>query len=518
MNGAPGMAFCACCTPAVLLPQADSLNRPGLSAISYRIGTFATFRRALLESIAPEPRLAALTSRADDEYAVTLIELFSAVGDVLAFYNERIANELFLGTARERDSVLRLVRLIGYRLRPGLAATAMLSFTLDAGAETRIRKGFKVMSVPGQDEHPQIFETLEPIVAHGDLNEPPAFAPPVPFAAFAQGGSGGPIVARPESLAPGDPFVVFGMDAIEEKQVTSLAQGQDGERLGFDPPIQDARLWPCVARAAKILRRPRFFGHNAPLSHNVYIPANPPAQPWPIWTSQNINDRLDSTDPDYPLDGKYDDLRPGAQFLVDVGPGQPPRLRTAVATAVDTRHAAFGPIEGSVTYVTLRQTIRGRPALAAGLAGGHAVFALSGTGAALSLSLTAPRRWFYLESPAPLADLAITIAPPGRLDVLARGAGRTLLQRRWTGGWSGWVDHGGRLTGEPRPLWVGAALQVFARGGDFALWSIDVTAGTAGSWIPLGGYLTSPPAAVSPDGIGTAVLARGGDRALWIRR
>ena len=48
MNSAPGTAFCACCTPAVLLPQADSLNRPGLSAISYRIGTFATFRRALL--------------------------------------------------------------------------------------------------------------------------------------------------------------------------------------------------------------------------------------------------------------------------------------------------------------------------------------------------------------------------------------------------------------------------------------------------------------------------------------
>ena len=38
------------------------------------------------------------------------MELFAAVGDVLTFYNERIANELFLRTARERDSVLRQVR------------------------------------------------------------------------------------------------------------------------------------------------------------------------------------------------------------------------------------------------------------------------------------------------------------------------------------------------------------------------------------------------------------------------
>ena len=94
--------------------------------------------------------------------------------------------------------MLRLVRLIGYRLRPGLAATTMLSFSLDAGAETRIRRGLKVMSVPGQDEQPQTFETLEQIVAHADLNDTPVFAPPLPFEAFRQGSSAGPIVSRPD--------------------------------------------------------------------------------------------------------------------------------------------------------------------------------------------------------------------------------------------------------------------------------------------------------------------------------
>ncbi len=155
------ISFCACCeTPAPAAP-ADLFNRPGLSEIGFRIGTFATFREAMLESIARQPELAGLTTRESDDYAITLLELFAAVGDVLTFYNERIANELFLRTARERDSLLRLVRLIGYHLRPGLAATAMLAFTLDTGADTRIRKGLKVMSMPGQDEKPQIFETIE---------------------------------------------------------------------------------------------------------------------------------------------------------------------------------------------------------------------------------------------------------------------------------------------------------------------------------------------------------------------
>jgi hypothetical protein len=152
----PSPAFCGCRarpTPAIF-------NRPGLSAIRYRTGDFAALRAAMLRDIARHPELGALTTRAPDDYAITLIEAFAAMGDVLAFYSERIANEVFLRTATDRASLLRMLRLIGYRLRPGLAAEALLAFTLDAGAETRIRKGLRVMSTPGQDEPPLFFETV----------------------------------------------------------------------------------------------------------------------------------------------------------------------------------------------------------------------------------------------------------------------------------------------------------------------------------------------------------------------
>ncbi|HWT13950.1 MAG TPA: putative baseplate assembly protein [Allosphingosinicella sp.] len=500
----------------MLDPQADALNRPALSAISYRVGTFESFRRAMLESIHAEPRLAALTTRSSDDYAVSIIELFAAVGDVLTFYNERIANELFLGTARERDSVLRLVRLIGYQLRPGLAATALLSFALDAGAETRIRKGLPVMSVPGQDELPQTFETIEQIVAHAELNEVPAFAPPVASEPFRQGGSSAPVAARPASLGVEDRFLIFGGGTIEEKRVVSLARGPGGERLVFDPPIQAPGLWPGVARAARLLGRLRFFGHNVAASQTVVVPGPPPT-----WSSQAISGGFALDQSSYPLDGRYDDLRPGAQLLVDAGPGQVPRLRTAVVTGVDTRHASLGPLEDSVTHVALRQTIRGRPAVVAGPTGGHVVMATSGTGAVLQLDGNPPHVWLPMEDGQLAADLAFTLAPGFQTDLLIRDARRTLRQRRTTWGWGHWgpwVDHGGSLTSAPRPLLAGSTLRVFARGDDLGLWMIDATSASPGTWVGLGGVLTSAPVPVSIAAADLMVFARGADRALWVRR
>ncbi|MGH6841972.1 MAG: hypothetical protein ACREDV_07765, partial [Methylocella sp.] len=230
--------FCGCCETVGAATPLAIFNRPGLSEIAYRIGTFVTFRETMLESIVQEATLAGLTTRESDDYAITILELFAAAGDVLAFYNERIANELFLRTARERDSLLRLTRLLGYRLRPGLAAQTMLSFALDADAETRIRKGFKVMSVPGQDEKPQIFETIDEIMANAELNEAPAFAPPVLFNGLALGSTGGPIVTRPEKLALADKLVLFGLGVVEEKTVAQLKVRADGEVLMIEPAIQ----------------------------------------------------------------------------------------------------------------------------------------------------------------------------------------------------------------------------------------------------------------------------------------
>src|ERR687893_2460107 len=91
-------------------------NRPGLDALSYRVGTYASFRRAMLErrfSLEVEvdgatfSPLQGWTTRTGD-YGTALLEMWAYLADILTFYQERIANEAFLRTARHDESVLRL--------------------------------------------------------------------------------------------------------------------------------------------------------------------------------------------------------------------------------------------------------------------------------------------------------------------------------------------------------------------------------------------------------------------------
>ena len=55
----------------------------------------------------------------------------ACAADVLTFYQERVANESYLRTATERVSLQEMAKLIGYRLRPGVAAETRLAFALE---------------------------------------------------------------------------------------------------------------------------------------------------------------------------------------------------------------------------------------------------------------------------------------------------------------------------------------------------------------------------------------------------
>ena len=76
-------------------------------------------------------QLQGLKTRDDDDFSIALLDATATMADVLTFYQERIANESYLRTATERRSLLELARLIGYELRPGVAASAFLAFTMD---------------------------------------------------------------------------------------------------------------------------------------------------------------------------------------------------------------------------------------------------------------------------------------------------------------------------------------------------------------------------------------------------
>jgi hypothetical protein len=174
MNGKPDT--CHCCEGVTAQTPATVLNRPGLAAIAYRAGTHSQFKKSMLAALSDveRPALQNLKTRDDDDFSIALLDATAAVADVLTFYQERIANESYLRTATERRSLLELARLIGYELRPGVAASTFLAFTMDdtpgAPLETTVDVGTKVQSVPGPDEQPQTFETVEKITARVEWN------------------------------------------------------------------------------------------------------------------------------------------------------------------------------------------------------------------------------------------------------------------------------------------------------------------------------------------------------------
>jgi len=174
-NPAANLSNCGCCQGVAEETPMQVTNRPGLSAIAYRIGVHSQFRASMLAELSALSRLKA---RVDDDFSIACLDAWATVADVLTFYQERIANESYLRTATERRSLEEMARLIGYEPRPGVAAVTFLVFTLQSapGAPTHAAKpsaiaiGTKVQSVPGPGEQPQTFETVEAIEGRIEWN------------------------------------------------------------------------------------------------------------------------------------------------------------------------------------------------------------------------------------------------------------------------------------------------------------------------------------------------------------
>jgi hypothetical protein len=82
--------------------------------------------RGLVEEKLPEWK----EYQSEADFGNVLLQLFAHMGDILSYYQDRIANESFLGTARERRSIIHHLRLIGYRLATAAPASTTLELTV----------------------------------------------------------------------------------------------------------------------------------------------------------------------------------------------------------------------------------------------------------------------------------------------------------------------------------------------------------------------------------------------------
>jgi hypothetical protein len=187
---------CGCGGACGELPTRFPISNPaGLRQIAYRAGDFATFQRALLQHLPDETELDVWRPTAGTDLGLQVLRWWTYIADILTFYNERIANEDYLGTAQLDSSVRHLVSLLGYRPRPGIGATGTLAVIASGPTALVIPSGLGIASKATPAVNSQTFETT----AATTFTQPTSVNSPSPDDLTDPPPAGGP----PASAGPG---------------------------------------------------------------------------------------------------------------------------------------------------------------------------------------------------------------------------------------------------------------------------------------------------------------------------
>jgi baseplate J-like protein len=107
--------------------------------INYLAKDYASFRRLMLDRLSvlmPDWR-----ERSPADLQIALVELLAYVGDHLSYYQDAVATEAYLGTARKRVSVRRHARLLDYVMHDGCNARAWVCLTVEPQADGKVLPG-----------------------------------------------------------------------------------------------------------------------------------------------------------------------------------------------------------------------------------------------------------------------------------------------------------------------------------------------------------------------------------------
>ena len=397
----PSQDACGCCAGVGIQAPGLLYNRPGLAAIAYRIGTHSDVLASLQARLSSKdyPALAKLRTRDSDDFSIALLDAYACMADVLSFYQERLANESYLRTAGERLSLSELARLIGYRLKPGVAAETYLAFTLQepppqpassepkqaSGVPDKVKLdiGIKVQSMPGPDEKPQTFETVESIEARPAWNvllpkmremKLPVFGTKVVYlqgtATQLKAGDALLFVGTERENSTGNENWDFRrvqsvvLDSIADRTIVTLDHGL-GTASPYVAPAADPKVYALRQRAS-------LFGYNAPdwrvMSNDIKcgylglpIGSTITATEWPGFTIADISDPPTDTTTGTGLFGEYFDnknlssrklSRTDTTVNFEWGSGSPDVLIGADTFSVRWSGWVHAPITGGYTFYT----------------------------------------------------------------------------------------------------------------------------------------------------------------------
>lgn len=112
----------------------------------------------------------------ESDLGMMLVELVAYMGHILSYKADYLANENYLKTARSRESVRKMLQLIGVRMRGPIASAADAKITLEqtpswqSTSYLTITPDNRVVSVTSPEDGQPISYTLYKVAADGDID------------------------------------------------------------------------------------------------------------------------------------------------------------------------------------------------------------------------------------------------------------------------------------------------------------------------------------------------------------
>ena len=242
----------------------------GLTQLTRQTGTFSEFRRALLHgaSIRSTGALEAnslwasryLTERDraglrrsldaigtwrgrhPKDFGIMLLEMWAYVCDLTSFYDESLAHESYVRTARHRESLRKLVGPLGYIPRPAIAALAELAAFAEGRQVVTLPVGTAFRSGAFNGNPPQVFELTKEATIHPLLNEW-SFLPVRPASLPVPINEQTSLLCKPGTVrVKPDDLVIVLLGSPQPRRVKEVSDytGADGDqyvRVSFNPPL-----------------------------------------------------------------------------------------------------------------------------------------------------------------------------------------------------------------------------------------------------------------------------------------
>lgn len=126
--------------------------------LDYSTRDYEGFRTDLINGL--QKRIPEYTDTSQTDAGIVILELLAHSLDLLSYYNDKTANEVYLDTARERKNIINLAKMMGYIFNDGRPSQFEQVFEITPQEEEFvIPRGYSIKTKGNSVEEPLYFET-----------------------------------------------------------------------------------------------------------------------------------------------------------------------------------------------------------------------------------------------------------------------------------------------------------------------------------------------------------------------